>query len=146
MTMSTFLVRRRSHLVIGIILACTATALPVDTGLAATKVLSGHHGEAEIQSACGAAGGTFHSGNGNYGCFTDKGAVNCNSKGLCVGECSKCAQVAKGVSGVLRPPASAGTALAAGGTTNSNKHPITNVNQPVAAEHFGGSHSGGSKH
>ena len=143
--MSTFLLYRFSRPAVIVILACTAVVLLAHAGLAATKVLSGTHSESEIKSTCSAAGGTFTGGSGAaYGCFTDKGAVNCNSKGLCVGECAKCAQVAKGVTGVLRPPASAGAASAAGRTTTTRRLPVNNVNQSVASQRSG--QSGGTKH
>jgi hypothetical protein len=51
----------------------------------------------------------------------------------------------QGLNGILRPPASAGTASSAGGAANNNKHPISNVNQPAIVQGSGG-HSSGSKH
>jgi hypothetical protein len=54
--------------------------------------------------------------------------------------------VVRSPKGVLHPPSSSSAGNAStSGTTNNDKHPITNVNQPVAVGRVGGGHSG-SKH
>ena len=124
-----------------VLLAVTAA----DSAAAATRKLSGTHTSAEIGSTCATAGGVYYpTQGGGYGCATEKGKVECTKAGKCTGTCSNCANVVRGVNGVLRPPASAGTASAAGGAT-SNKIPVNNTNQPVAVQHAGG-HSSNAKH
>jgi hypothetical protein len=146
MTMFMIFFHRLARLgfVAGLATALLLAATAADTAAAATRKLSGTYSSGQITSACGAAGGVNYTiRGGGYGCATEQGKVDCNKQGKCTGTCSKCANVLKGVGGVLHPPASAGTAAAAGGTA-SKKTPVNNVNQPVAVQHAG--HSGGTKH
>ncbi len=139
--------RKFARLGLTVALACGLTLLAANAGLAATKVLSGTHSFGQVAAACGAAGSTFvvHQ-SGGYDCAANGNLVSCNGKGKCTGTCDKaCASIAKGLNGVLRPPASAGTASAARTTGSNAKAPLRNVNQPVVVQHFGGAHSGGSK-
>jgi hypothetical protein len=135
------------------VLASTAAALLVDASSAATRKLSGSYSRSQVEAACEASGGGFYGNppgggtkSGAYGCVTASGQVDCDKNGKCTGTCSKCTSVVKGgINGVLRPPASAGATSAAGGTTNGNKPPLHNVNQPVVVQRASG-HSGGTKH
>ncbi len=131
-------------------LACGTVVIAANEASAATKVLAGTHSFGQVAAACGGSGGKFVvASSGGYGCLTASGpTVNCNAKGQCSATCpgTTCPAISKGLNGVLRPPASAGTASAAAGTGTKNKPPLHNVNQPVVVQHSGGGHSGGSKH
>jgi predicted Rdx family selenoprotein len=130
-------------------LTCAAAAFLVNSAWASEKVLSGTHTFGQVAAACGSSGGQFTvAASGGYGCIGEKTGVACNAKGQCTAICysGKCPAIAKGLNGVLRPPASAGTASAAVGTGSKNKPPLHNVNQPVVVQRSGGAHSGGSKH
>jgi hypothetical protein len=141
-------------------LACTAMLLLAEPGRA-FAVLSGTHGAGEVAGACLRGNGVFTSGSdGSYSCETKKGKVSCDAGGNCVGYCQKCASVTKGgLNGILRPPASAGTASAAGsGTATKRQLPVNNVGGlRVSGGTTGGAihsvvlqrstgHSGGSRH
>jgi hypothetical protein len=158
--MSARLSRKLARLAFTAGLACTATLLLAEPGRA-FAVLSGTHGAGEVAGACLKANGVFTSGsNGSYSCEAKNGKVSCDAGGNCVGYCKNCASVTKGgLNGVLRPPASAGTASAAGsGTATKRRLPVNNVgglsvsggttggaNHPVVLQRSAG-HSGGSKH
>jgi len=68
-------------------------AFALDVGPAIAKLVTvpiqGTHSRAEISSKCKAAGGietgTTPGTTGGYRCGTDKGVVECNDKGKCVG-------------------------------------------------------------
>jgi hypothetical protein len=145
------LFRKLAHLVLMAGLACGTLVIAANKASAATKVLAGTHSFGQVAAACGGGGGQFNvSASGGYGCQTASGpitGIQCNAKGQCAVFCKgACPAVSKGLNGVLRPPASAGTASAAGGTGTKNKPPLHNVNQPVVVQHSGGTRSGGSKH
>jgi hypothetical protein len=77
-------------------------------------ILSGTYSQTDILKSCVAAGGSYSSGPGAYGCSTDKGSVTCNTAGKCYGSCDSCGKPAiarKGhtIFGVL-----SGTTLKAG--------------------------------
>ncbi len=146
-----FLPQRLSRFAFVALFALAATVAVTDGVLAATRVLSGTHSFGSIAAACGANGGTMtvHA-SGGYGCVGKGGSVDCNASGKCTGGCnssSKCASVVKALNGGERPPSSSSAGNAsASGTANSDKHPITNANQPVAVGRVGAGHSGGGKH
>jgi len=144
--MITLLSRKLMRLACMAVLACTATLMLADTSSAASRKLSGTHSAGEVKSACDANGGTYSQNYNSYTCVGTAGSVTCSSNGSCYGSCKKCASVKGGLNGVLRPPASAGTASAAGGTASNKKPPLHSVNQPVVLQHSGGARSGGSKH
>jgi hypothetical protein len=65
-------------------------------GWAAKVSIGGSHSRSEIQSTCGAVGGSFFS-NSHYGCTnecgTDTCAVECVN-GKCTGSCPRCGRMA----------------------------------------------------
>jgi hypothetical protein len=143
------LFRKFAHLALITGLACGTAVIAANEVSAATKVLPGTHTFGQVAAACGGGGGHFAvSASGGYSCAAASGnTVECNAKGQCTSTCygKNCPAVSKGLNGVLRPPASAGTA-SAGGTANNNKPTLHNVNQPVVVQRSGGARSGGSKH
>jgi hypothetical protein len=125
------------------LLACAAATLLADAASAATKV-SGTHSFGQVAAACGAAGGSFNvHTSGGYSCtMSDLTQVTCNAKGQCTSTCgTKTCAASRGLKGVLRPPASAGTASAARGASANNNPPAHSINHPVVVQR-----SGGSKH
>lgn len=93
-----------------------ATALLPGAAVAKQRVLSGTHSFGSVAAACGGAGGDFHvATSGGYSCTTATGVVSCNAKGQCTGSCNAktCPANVRGLNGILRPPASAGTTYAA---------------------------------
>jgi len=90
-----------------------------NSALADTVVLSGTHSKSDILQSCVGAGGSFSSGSGGYSCTTEKGSVNCNNSGKCVGNCESCGASnvkQKGPRGTPQGVLS-GTTLKAGSTT-----------------------------
>ena len=152
--------RKLTRLAFMAVLAGIATLLLAGTGSALEHQLPGNHGRGEVKAACGARGGVYTSSkDGSYGCAIEGAIVDCTAKGSCVCDGSQCAHVKKGgLNGVLRPPASAGTASSAGGTATKRRLPVNQVGglktsggttgggtHPVVLERSAG-HSGGSKH
>ena len=66
-----------------------AFALDVGPAIAKGVAIKGTHSRAEISTKCKAVGGmetgTTPGTTGGYRCGTDKGVVECNDKGKCVG-------------------------------------------------------------
>jgi hypothetical protein len=68
-------------------------------------VYLGTHSQKDIKQHCDAAGGTYISGGGTYGCWGPGGDVNCSAgTKTCFGTCEKCSQPPHdlgGISGIL---------------------------------------------
>jgi hypothetical protein len=116
-----------------ILIAITTLGFLTDTAWAGKVVLSGTHSQTGILASCTKAGGQFNSNDSGFGCTTDKGSVQCTTKGQCTGECATCGKPAiahKGdpILGVL-----SGTTLKAGTNTpaKTTATPIR-VKTPVA--------------
>jgi hypothetical protein len=149
MTMITSIGCKLARLLVVAALTFAATLLLADPGSAAARKLSGTYSDSKIQDICTGAGGAYYGkgtgGSGQYyGCSTAGATITC-TKGVCTCAGGKnCAAVAKGGGSGERPPSSSSAGNAsASGTRDNNKHPITNVNQPVAV---GRSSHSGSKH
>ena len=136
---------RLARLAFGAMLACAVTLLLADASSGAARRLAGTYSQSRLASICSTAGGNSYQGNDKYGCTTATGTTECDKNGKCTCTGSKCPAVVKEGNGIPHPPASAGTAVAAGSTTNTRKLPITNVDQQGAPQHSG-AHSAGTKH
>jgi hypothetical protein len=121
------------------LIAVVALGFSVGEALADRVILSGTHSKDSILESCVAAGGSFSSGGGAYGCSTEKGSVTCNDQGKCYGSCESCGKPAtahKGSGSVLG--VLSGNTLKAGPpppikTTDKPIH----VKQPIADSNSG---------
>ena len=160
--MVALLSRELARLACMAVLACTATLLL--TNASSASKIAGTLSFGRLAATCGTDHGDFSvSTDGGYSCAFMEGIISCDAKGNCHTECGKgCSDVAKRrLNGVLRPPASAGTASSAGsGTSTTHRLPVNKVgsvkltggsnstggaNHPVVLQRSAG-HSGGSKH
>jgi hypothetical protein len=97
-----------------------------------------------VAQACNRTAGCSYAGTpaGHMTGCSPNACFDCNK-----GKCHPL--VKKGPTGTTGPgvASSAGSTSAANGSaTSQNNKPITTVHQPVALQHSGGGHSGGSKH
>src|ERR1700733_2893869 len=77
-----------------LLIAVTMLGFSTAAAWADRVILSGTYSQTDILKSCVAAGGSYSSGPGAYGCSTDKGSVTCNTAGKCYGSCDSCGKPA----------------------------------------------------